>query len=49
MIYNVDYVRKNDYSLGPWNEMGAPSKGKGDGELAGLLVKNGNAVRRGVP
>ena len=48
MIYNVDYVRKNDYSLGPWNEMGAPSKGKGDGKLAGLLVKNVNAVRRRV-
>ena len=26
MIYNVDYVIKNDYSLGKWNEMGAPSK-----------------------
>ena len=35
MIYNVDYVRKNDYSLGPWNEMGAPSKGKGDGKSSG--------------
>ena len=48
MIYNVDYVRKNDYSLGPWNEMGAPSKGKGVGLTAGLSVKNGYAVRRGV-
>ena len=37
MIYNVDYV-KNDYSLGEyWNEMGAPSKGKGDGKSSGSL------------
>ena len=45
----MNYVKQFDYSLGPWNEMGAPSKGKVDSKnTAGLLVKNGSAVRRGV-
>ena len=38
-------MRKNDYSLISWNEMGAPSKGKGDSKSMGLLVKNRNARR----
>ena len=48
MLY-YDIVKQCNNSLGPWNEMGAPSKGKGDSKIkAGLSVKNGYAVRRGV-
>jgi len=42
MLYYTICEIKNNYSLGPWNEMGAPSKGKVDGKIcAGLSVKNG--------